>query len=106
VFQIDGNFGGAAGIAEMLLQSEAETLFLLPALPSALASGSVSGLRARGGVTVGMDWKDGHLVRVRLNHPRGTVLTVVCCGNSTEVRLKAGVELELNAELQAHRSPS
>ena len=77
-FQIDGNFGATAGIAEMLLQSHADEIHFLPALPSAWPTGSFKGLRARGGCEVGVSWKAG----------RATTATVKATIGST-IRLRA-----------------
>jgi alpha-L-fucosidase 2 len=71
-FQIDGNFGGAAGIAEMLLQSHDGEIHILPALPSAWAHGRALGLRARGGVEVGFAWRGGRLQYLRARRFAGT----------------------------------
>lgn len=89
-FQIDGNFGGTAGVCEMLVQSTDETIHLLPALPDAWPSGEVRGLCARGGFVVDMTWKDGKVTAATLYSRQGGKTTLYFNGKSKELRLKAG----------------
>jgi alpha-L-fucosidase 2 len=98
-FHIDGNFGLAAGVAEMLLQSQEKgVLTLLPCLPKQWeAGGSATGLCARAGIEVDLTWKDGLLVHARI-HAKRTKVKVKCCID--ENRLKGGPnEVELSLDL-------
>ena len=89
-FQIDGNFGGTAGVCEMLIQSDLRnnTIELLPALPDAWSSGSISGVKARGGYTVDFTWRNKKVIKVSII---GTSdVDLVCNGQRKSIRLKAG----------------
>lgn len=89
-FQIDGNFGGTAGVCEMLMQSYDGTIELLPATPSQWPSGSISGLRARGGYTVSFSWANGHVSSATLSAVRSGKLTLLMNGTRRTLSLKKG----------------
>jgi alpha-L-fucosidase 2 len=99
-FQIDGNFGVTAAIAEMLLQSGPGQVELLPALPAAWPQGSVKGLRARGGVEVDMAWKDGRLTSATLRSEASESCRLTCQGKAVELQLKKGSRVRLGPELK------
>ncbi|NUR86976.1 MAG: glycoside hydrolase family 95 protein, partial [Nonomuraea sp.] len=95
-FQIDGNFGATAGVIEMLLQSHAGVIDLLPALPRAWDAGSYDGLRARGGFTVGVTWADGTPTEVRLSSARGGTARLRGPGLALDVETRAGESYALS----------
>ncbi len=98
-FQIDGNFGGCAGMAEMLLQSqyraEGGEVVLLPALPSVWSDGSVKGLRARGGFIVDIAWKDGTLAEAKVTATHSRKLLARWDDKTWKYTLKAGESITL-----------
>jgi alpha-L-fucosidase 2 len=114
-FQIDGNFGATAGIAEMLLQSQdpyarptdttdiqsgqSAIVHLLPALPTVLGNGKVTGLRARGGFEVDITWRDGKLQKALIHSKESKPLKVRYAGKEIHIQAKAGVSYELTGSL-------
>ena len=115
-FQIDGNFGATAGIAEMLLQSndpqaepvsltaaqrgQAAIVRLLPALPSAFPTGNVKGLRARGGFEIGLAWRNGKLLRANVRATTSKPLTLLYAGKKAELSAVAGRHYVFDSDLK------
>jgi alpha-L-fucosidase 2 len=100
-FQIDGNFGGTAGITEMLLQSHAGEVELLPALPSAWEKGHFYGLRARGGFQIDIDWENGILTKARIFSKLGNPLRLTYAGKIIEFKnTDKGKEYLFGADLK------
>ena len=100
VFQIDGNFGGTAGIAEMLLQSHAGEIHLLPALPDTWPAGEIKGLCARGGFVVDVEWENQALSQVKILSKAGRDCKVRYRNKVIEMKTRKGVLYVLNEHLK------
>jgi len=98
-FQIDGNFGAPAGIVELLIQSHQSTIDLLPALPSALPEGKISGVCARGGFELSFSWEDGILQEVEILSKAGESCSLSYKGNSIDFQTEQGKRYTLNSLL-------
>ncbi|MCW9705265.1 glycoside hydrolase family 95 protein [Fodinibius salsisoli] len=99
-FQIDGNFGGAAGVAEMLVQSHIDhTIDILPALPSALSQGSIKGIRARGSFELEMSWSEGDLQSLTVISKAGKKCTLRYDGKITSFKTEKGEQYQLGGDL-------
>ena len=99
-FQLDGNFGITAAIAEMLIQSQTDKIQLLPALPEAWKNGEVKGLCARGGFVVDMKWEEGKLVRVKVFSKAGGACKLQNSNHDIKIKTQAGKSYVFDNELK------
>ncbi len=99
-FQIDGNFGGTAGITEMLLQSHNGVIRILPALPDAWPEGKVTGLKARGNFEIGIEWSDGLAGLITIKSLSGAPLRITYLGRDTSMKTEKGVTYRFDSNLE------
>ena len=99
-FQIDANFGGAAAIAEMLLQSQNGEINLLPAIPKEWKDGFIHGIRARGACAVDMDWKNGMLASVSIQSDKGGSYLIRYKEKTRQIKLKRGERITMDGALR------
>ena len=99
-FQLDGNMGAAAGVAEMLMQSHGGVIKLLPALPKKWHTGQVKGLRARGGFEVSIDWKEGQLISTTITAKVAGSTVLKYQGKEVTVKLNKGESITLDGKLK------
>lgn len=105
-FQIDGNFGAVSGINEMFIQSQGGKIRVLPALPSKWSSGSIAGLKARGGITVdSLAWNNGKLTYLGLSSTNKDNLTIEYNGNIASTTTMAGGKYEFDGNLKLTNEP-
>jgi alpha-L-fucosidase 2 len=97
--QSDASFGYTAAVAEALLQSHAGEISLLPALPASWRDGSVTGLRARGGCDVNMQWKDGQLTAAEIHNPKGGTFKIRYGAKTVSRTIRPGATVRVNAAL-------
>ena len=105
IYSFDGNAGGTAAVAEMLLQSDGEEIELLPALPSAWRDGAVRGLRARGGFTADLTWREGRLRQARIRSANAATCRVRYRDATVDITLDPGGEVTVEPDEASGLSP-